>query len=596
MMPVRSSSGAISHSARSSAIGWRPVAARRRAPRAPPAAPRPRATTGRWRCWATRSTIAPIIGDGSRRPQPATHHTGVPLSAAAAASSAEPVAATTRAAVEGVGLDEHEVGGGDGDRRRFGRHQLATRRRRARGAARTTTPGARRRRPAPRTSPRRASGQPDEVGPADRDDGGAVGQRVGELVDGVVELDLVDRGAGRRPSDRRSSASGRTATTAGRAVGWRSTIRRQATTRPGRVEPEAAQRAGGLPHERLGVGTPAPGRRSAGARSGCTPSRYRPSSRRRSERACWGQVEALATVAPRGDEPTDGPRAGPARCRGAPARGVADDVPPRHRGARPVHQRELVDPADGDPHPRGPARLRRPGQLPGHRRRARRPRVPRPARRASSSCSPIPTASPSRRSASTQLPAFVFVRVDGTVVGRRRGLERGSRGGPSPTRSPRPRRGARPDIPLIGDPGPFHGSPAARLRPAARAARAASSLTSRSSRSSTSCAPRSATTAGPSWPRRRAPARPRSSRWPCSTSRGWRGRRIVVLEPRRLATRAAARRMADADRHRRSATWSATRPATSAASGRDTRIEVRHRGRADPPAAAGPRAARRRRS
>ena len=52
------------------------------------------------------------------------------------------------------------------------------------------------------------------------------------------------------------------------------------------------------------------------------------------------------------------------------------------------------------------------------------------------------------------------------------------------------------------------------------------------------------------------------------------GRRIVVLEPRRLATRAAARRMADAARRRRSAPPSGTRPATTARVSAATRVEV----------------------
>ena len=72
----------------------------------------------------------------------------------------------------------------------------------------------------------------------------------------------------------------------------------------------------------------------------------------------------------------------------------------------------------------------------------------------------------------------------------------------------------------------------------------------------------------------RARARRRSSRCACSTSRGSDGGRIVVLEPRRLAARAAAHRMADPARRGRRRARSATGPATSARSAATTRIEV----------------------
>ena len=48
----------------------------------------------------------------------------------------------------------------------------------------------------------------------------------------------------------------------------------------------------------------------------------------------------------------------------------------------------------------------------------------------------------------------------------------------------------------------------------------------------------------PCWSRRPAPARRRGCRWRCSTQPGWRRARIILLEPRRLAARAAAERMA----------------------------------------------------
>jgi hypothetical protein len=59
----------------------------------------------------------------------------------------------------------------------------------------------------------------------------------------------------------------------------------------------------------------------------------------------------------------------------------------------------------------------------------------------------------------TELPAFVFIRVDGTVVAAAEGWTAGSwravAHAISAATAWRP-----PDIPVDGDPGPFHGSPA----------------------------------------------------------------------------------------------------------------------------------------
>ena len=59
----------------------------------------------------------------------------------------------------------------------------------------------------------------------------------------------------------------------------------------------------------------------------------------------------------------------------------------------------------------------------------------------------------------TQLPAFVFVRVDGTVPAAPRGGARSAWRAVAEAIADatawRP-----PDIPIVGDPGPFHGSPA----------------------------------------------------------------------------------------------------------------------------------------
>ena len=311
---------------------------------------------------------------------------------------------------------------------------------------------------------------------------------------------------------------------------------------------------------------------------GCTPSRYRPPGCRSmspTERpadgsACVGGGRTLlATVAPRGDQPTDGPRAGPARCGAAPARGVVDDVPPRHRRARPVHERELVDPADGDAGPGGPARLGRPRQLPRHGRRARHPRLPRPAAQGLPRLHrPGPHrrqgAGPRRRCRRSCSSASTAPSRPPPRGGRRR------RGGPSPTPSPRRRRGARRTSPSSGTPARSTGHP-----PSADACRARSrSPTSRSSRSSTSSSaalaePGRVVVAAP-------PGAGKTTVVPLAAlDAPWLG--DAAHRHARAAPAGHARRgPADGRPHRArpSATSSATRPATSAASARTTRIEV----------------------
>ena len=79
----------------------------------------------------------------------------------------------------------------------------------------------------------------------------------------------------------------------------------------------------------------------------------------------------------------------------------------------------------------------------------------------SSSCSAIPTARSSRRRASTELPAFVFVRVDGELVAKAEGWNP-PRGATSPRSSPRRPLECAAD-PDGGRPGPVPGSPRRRL-------------------------------------------------------------------------------------------------------------------------------------
>ena len=155
----------------------------------------------------------------------------------------------------------------------------------------------------------------------------------------------------------------------------------------------------------------------------------------------------------------------------------------------------------------------------------------------------------------TELPAFVFVRVDGTVQAAGEGWSAPSWKAVADAIADAT-AWRTPDIPLLGDPGPFRGSPRSvdrasrppdRRRPRRRAHR-----------------PRRARRVVVSAP----PGAGKTTVVPLALlGEAWLGgRRIVMLEPRRLATRAAARRMADLTGPP-SAISSATRPATSAASG-----------------------------
>ena len=197
--------------------------------------------------------MASIIAAGRRRPVPATAHTGVPASPAAAARTADPVAATIRRPSRRVGLDQREVGGSRGDRRSFRRHQLAVDvvTLQALHEGRTLQPGVDGQHP--HVTPAH-EGLSDHPGPADRGDGRAVGKRIGELVDGVVEGDLLDRVAagGQRV---RAGQEPRAQPPQGPAVRVPLDDAPAGDHQPGRIEPQSAQRTGGLPHERLGVGS-----------------------------------------------------------------------------------------------------------------------------------------------------------------------------------------------------------------------------------------------------------------------------------------------------------------------------------------------------
>ena len=219
-------------------------------------------------------------------------------------------------------------------------------------------------------------------------------------------------------------------------------MRRQAITRS-RWSPRSDPRAiGGLAHE-LGRIEPAGPRHVAQvldrmhARQGTSARRDEIGSTDRIDRIgrrigrlprprVGGPCPGLATIAGRDDQTAVGSVASPRSGREARelAR-VADDVPPRERGARSVHQRELVGAEDGDPDPRGPPRLGRPRQLHRHRRRGRHEVASSGRSSTSSWCSAIPTASIVKAMGLERLPAFVFIRVDGEVVATAEGWNSG---------------------------------------------------------------------------------------------------------------------------------------------------------------------------
>ena len=545
MIPVRSSSGAISHSA---AHGRRPGI-------------RPSGPT----TWATsdigsdldlaRPRVDGLLGDAlddrreHRRRQPPTAAGHAPhrrrrRAPAAAASTAEP-----------VGRDA-------------GRARRAPRPRRARGRRR------RRRSPPPRsgtsslsmssrssrctndeawwpastastrTSPRRASAIADEVGPPDRRHGRPVGQRGDEPVDRWRRRSISSTALrGRRRSGRSSSASGRTATTAARSSGGaRRSAGRRRRARPCRGRARAGPRRS--PARATRHRHPGPGPRTAGARSGARPhgtdrrSRYRHGASTlggRSEPACYRR-----TPWPRTHRRTS--------C-----------WPRSVREARPLEEWLTTFHLARSSSTRTPTRAR--GSCPPRRASSRACAAPTPG---STSSSPPTSATPGASSARWSSEFLVFTdpgprrrqgarpdRAAGVRVrprrrhgaGRRRGLERGGVAGRRRGRSPTATAWRAPDIPVVGDPGPFHGSPGARLSPACRAALALPDLPIVEILDDLRGA-----LAGAGPRRRRRPAgRRQDDRRPARPARRAVARRPPhrVLEPRRLATRAAARRMAD---------------------------------------------------
>ena len=124
-------------------------------------------------------------------------------------------------------------------------------------------------------------------------------------------------------------------------------------------------------------------------------------------------------AAHRADRPTAAARAHPdtpRRRRRGPEPAAEEWLTTFHLagGPRPVHQREHLDPARPPRAPRGLPWFRRPGQLHAHRREGRRAFLGPLADEFLVFCDP--DRAPSRASASAQLPAFLFIRVDGCTV------------------------------------------------------------------------------------------------------------------------------------------------------------------------------------
>ena len=301
-------------------------------------------------------------------------------------------------------------------------------------------------------------------------------------------------------------------------------IRRHATTRPAGSIRRPAQRGRGLADDHPLVASRSTRPRTGDVRWGA------PGGTVSGRERCARSRGLLATVGSRGQQPVARHHAHAAAGRAAPGRGVAHHVPPGERRAGPVHERERVDPADRGPDPPRVPRLRRTGQLRRHVHAPRSADVPRPARR------PVPRVLRPRShlragpSGSSSLPAFVFLRTDGTVQAAAEGWNsiewRAVADVIAATTA-----WTRPNVPVAGDPGPFQRHPGHRLRWRSRRG----SPTCRWSRRSPACARR--------WPQvgwrcsspRRGRARRRSSRCGCSSEPWLAGRRVLVLEPRRLA-------------------------------------------------------------
>ncbi len=334
-----------------------------------------------------------------------------------------------------------------------------------------------------RMSPRRIEPGADHVGVADGHDDGVVGDALRRV------RPRSGRCGSRRPAPTPPRTARPTSLTfahshhSGPVNGWRSTIRRQATTSPDgskRNDPSAwavssTSDVGSAPcaratYRRCSIGCTLTDRSPpADRRRLLLPAIPRSTVTSRYDRSPWPTRLPTRLPAPgapsrrrsaRSSRPISSSRRWSTTVSDRAARhGVAHHLPPRVRRARPVHERELLDPAGRHPCARAVPRLGRPHQSDRHRRRGRRPHLPRAARRAVPG---VLRPRSRRRQGHGPRTNCRHSCSHGSTVSSPRPPRAGTRtsGKRSPTPSPRSTWWTSIPVPGPGDPGPFRGSPA----------------------------------------------------------------------------------------------------------------------------------------
>ena len=395
---------------------------------------------------------------GSRRPTPATSHTGTPAWRATAAAAREPATAM-KLIGPGDRRLEHDQRRPPRRRRRARREEPRSRRRPACSRWRTNgmRPRRRRRPRAPRRHPdgprrRRPRRPPEHQRPCARR------QAPRQAPRRRCRPRSPRRRPGPRRAARRRTACASTATTGRRRSAGGDTIRRQAVTRPDGSSSEAWRAPGRLADQQLLRGAPTTGPRSGGARSGARGTTMSlvadPSGAR-----LGGRRSAPALSSPPVATASRRSRAAPARGQGRAPWASSSScstwwwscstrTPTRARGcSRPR------------PHPRNFAGADCRAAFVLTVRRRGRTRVPRPARRTSLMASSTRTASFVKALGLRELPAFVH-------LAHRPARRRAGRGvGPRDLAADR-REPGRHDVvvaagdPAAGDPVPYAGTPA----------------------------------------------------------------------------------------------------------------------------------------
>ena len=340
MIPVRSSSGAISHSARTVLAGRRPCGPTTE-----------RDERRRQRLDVARPRVDRLLGDAvddrlDHRRRQAGARSRRRTTPACRADRPRRRAAPTRWRRRRGRRRARRPRSARGRRRRRRSPpprsaRARSRPRAARGAARTTSRGVRRRRPA--RARRRAGRRRHRSGRASRSSRPSPRRAAPRSA-----RRRCGRPRSRRPPPR-PAASGSALVSmraqshhSGPLVGCRSTIRRQATTSPDGSRPRPRSAPAVSRTERLGVGAPRPGHVAQAldrvhALTVPTASSRPGDVGGRRTRACYRRTPWRPT-------PRWTSMLAPLGAAAPPARGVADHVPPGDRRPRPVHQRELVDP------------------------------------------------------------------------------------------------------------------------------------------------------------------------------------------------------------------------------------------------------------